>query len=93
MTPRPTKPILPTPRRRPERHQDLLQPAADRQAKAQTDTIVNGIRMAIDEDGGKIAGDLKIEYEDRTTPTAADGQWTAERETANANKAMQPTRT
>jgi branched-chain amino acid transport system substrate-binding protein len=57
-------------------------------AKAQTDAIVNGIRMAIDEAGNK-AGDFALKYEDLDDATAADGKWTAERETANANKAMQ----
>ena len=37
-------------------------------AKGQTDTIVNGIKMAIEEYGGEIAG-MKIEYQTGTTPT------------------------
>lgn len=56
-------------------------------AKAQTDTIVNGIKMALEENGYK-AGDFKIEYEDLDDATANDGKWTPERETANANKAI-----
>lgn len=55
-------------------------------AQGQTDTIVNGIRMAIDEYTGKL-GDLKIEYIDMDDATAAQGQWAAEAETANAMKA------
>jgi branched-chain amino acid transport system substrate-binding protein len=55
-------------------------------AKAQTDTLVNGIRMALDEVGGKV-GDLAIEYADWDDATAAAGQWTAEAETANADRA------
>ncbi|QVL32117.1 branched-chain amino acid ABC transporter substrate-binding protein [Telmatocola sphagniphila] len=57
-------------------------------AKGQTDTIVNGIRMAFEEAGNKV-GSFKIEYEDLDDATAADGKWTPERETANANKAIQ----
>lgn len=55
-------------------------------AQGQTDTIVNGIKMAIDEFGGKV-GDLKIEYFDWDDATAAQGQWSAEAEGANAQKA------
>lgn len=57
-------------------------------AKAQTDTIVNGIRMALDEAGYK-AGEFTIKYEDLDDATAADGKWTVANETANAKKAMQ----
>jgi branched-chain amino acid transport system substrate-binding protein len=57
-------------------------------ARGQTDTIVNGIRMAIEEAGNKV-GDFAIEYEDLDDATAADGKWNAERETANAVKAAQ----
>ncbi len=55
-------------------------------AKAQTDTIVNGIKMALDEVGSKV-GDFTIEYLDLDDATAAAGQWTNERELANANEA------
>lgn len=55
-------------------------------AKAQTDTMVNGIKMALEEADYK-AGDFKIVYEDWDDATAAAGQWTAEAETANANRA------
>ena len=48
-------------------------------AKAQTDTIVNGIRMALDEVDSKVAG-FKLEYADLDDATASAGQWTAEAE-------------
>lgn len=55
-------------------------------SQGQTDTIVNGIKMAIDEYGGKVAG-LNIEYVDMDDATASAGQWAAESEAANARKA------
>ncbi len=55
-------------------------------AKAQTDTIVNGIRIAIEEAGGK-CGDFEVVFADWDDATAAAGQWTAEAETANARRA------
>lgn len=42
-------------------------------AKAQTDTIVNGIRMALDEAGGKV-GNFDLVYEDLDDATATAGQ-------------------
>ncbi|MEX0979229.1 MAG: branched-chain amino acid ABC transporter substrate-binding protein, partial [Pirellulales bacterium] len=56
-------------------------------AKAQTDTIVGGIKMALAEAGNR-AGRFEIEYGDRDDATAGAGQWTAEAETANANRAV-----
>jgi branched-chain amino acid transport system substrate-binding protein len=56
-------------------------------AKAQTDTIVNGITMALDEAGWKV-GAFTIKYEDLDDATAAAGQWTAEKEAANADQAI-----
>ena len=56
-------------------------------AKAQTDTIVNGIKIALDEAGYK-AGDFEIVYADWDDATAGAGQWTAEAETANAARAV-----
>jgi branched-chain amino acid transport system substrate-binding protein len=56
-------------------------------AKAQTDTIVNGIRIALEEANYKV-GDFTIEYADWDDATAGAGQWTAEAETANANRAV-----
>jgi branched-chain amino acid transport system substrate-binding protein len=55
-------------------------------AKGQTDTIANGIKMAIDEYNGEIAG-MKIAYEDMDDATAGKGSWTADLESANAKKA------
>ena len=56
-------------------------------ANAQTDTIVNGIKMAIDEAGGKV-GDFTIEYEDWDDASPQRGNWDPEVEAANANKAV-----
>jgi branched-chain amino acid transport system substrate-binding protein len=56
-------------------------------AKEQTDTIVNGIRMALEEADYKV-GDFTIEYEDKDDATAAAGQWTPERESIIANEAV-----
>jgi branched-chain amino acid transport system substrate-binding protein len=56
-------------------------------AKAQTDTIVNGIQMALDEAGMKV-GNFTLKYEDLDDATASAGQWTAEKEAANANQAI-----
>ena len=56
-------------------------------AKGQTDTIVNGIQMALDEAGHR-AGGFEIEYEDLDDATAADGKWNSDRERANADFAI-----
>lgn len=55
-------------------------------AQGQTNTIVNGIRMAIDDFNGEVAG-MKIEYEDKDDATAAQGQWDASVEASNARYA------
>ncbi len=55
-------------------------------AQQQTDTMVNGIKMALQEAGYK-AGNFQIDYEDMDDATAAQGEWTAEAEQANARKA------
>jgi branched-chain amino acid transport system substrate-binding protein len=57
-------------------------------AKQQSDTIVRGIRMAIEEAGGR-AGPFRVEYLDLDDATAAAGQWTSEAEAANARRALQ----
>ena len=57
-------------------------------AKQQSDTIVRGIRMAIEEAGGR-AGPYRVEYLDLDDSTAAAGQWTSEAEAANARRALQ----
>jgi branched-chain amino acid transport system substrate-binding protein len=57
-------------------------------AKQQSDTIVRGIRMAIEEAEGTV-GPFRIEYLDLDDSTAAAGQWTSEAEAANARRALQ----
>ncbi len=57
-------------------------------AKQQSDTIVRGIRMAIEEAGGRV-GPFRVEYLDLDDSTAAAGQWTSEAEAANARRALQ----
>ncbi|MGL4424348.1 MAG: branched-chain amino acid ABC transporter substrate-binding protein, partial [Gemmataceae bacterium] len=56
-------------------------------AKGQTDTIVNGIKMAFEEVDYKV-GNFKIIFEDLDDATAAEGKWTPERESANADQAV-----
>jgi branched-chain amino acid transport system substrate-binding protein len=55
--------------------------------KAQTDTVVNAINMAIEEKGGKVGG-YTIEYSDKDDSTAATGQWDEATEIKNANDAV-----
>ena len=55
-------------------------------AQQQTDTIVNGIQMALDEAKGKV-GEFKIEFADMDDATATAGEWAPEQETGNANTA------
>ena len=47
-------------------------------AKQQSDTIVRGIRMAVEEVGGRV-GPYRVEYLDLDDSTAAAGQWTTAR--------------
>jgi len=56
-------------------------------ARNQTNSIVNGIVMALEEAGNK-SGAFTIAYEDLDDATAAAGQWTAEKEAANADQAI-----
>jgi len=56
-------------------------------ARGQTNTIVNGIQMAIEDYGAKI-GRFKIEYSDWDDATAASGSWDGPTEKANAQKAV-----
>ncbi|MBI3980164.1 MAG: branched-chain amino acid ABC transporter substrate-binding protein [Chloroflexi bacterium] len=56
-------------------------------SKAQTDTIVNAYKMAL-EDANMQVGSFKITYEDWDDATAAAGKWTADKESENANKAV-----
>src|SRR5262249_32779719 len=55
-------------------------------AKAQSDTVVNGIRMALDEGDYKV-GPVTNEYLSWDDATAAAANWTAEMEGANADRA------
>ena len=55
-------------------------------SKGQTDTIVNAIKYAIDEAGGKVDG-WTIKYTDQDDSTAEAGAWTQERATALSTEA------
>jgi branched-chain amino acid transport system substrate-binding protein len=55
-------------------------------ARGQTDTIVNGIKMALDEIQYKV-GDFTIEYSDLDDATAAQGKWDPVQEGNNAKQA------
>ena len=56
-------------------------------ANAQTTTMVNGIKMAVDEVGGKV-GPFTLVYEDWDDASAKKGDWDPEVEAANADKAV-----
>lgn len=56
-------------------------------SKAQTDTMVLAIKMAIEERGGKVAG-YTINYVDKDDSTAAAGKWDEATEIKNANDAV-----
>jgi len=56
-------------------------------ANAQTTSIVNGIRMAIDEAGGK-AGSFTVKYEDWDDASPERGNWDPAVEAMNADKAI-----
>ena len=56
-------------------------------SKAQTDTIVNAINMAIAEKNG-VAGGYTIKYKDVDDSTAAAGKWDEATEIKNANDAV-----
>ncbi|MFZ4466696.1 MAG: branched-chain amino acid ABC transporter substrate-binding protein [Phycisphaerales bacterium] len=55
-------------------------------ANSQTTSIVNGIKMAIEERSGKI-GEFEIRYEDMDDASPQKGNWDQNIEAANANKA------
>ena len=55
-------------------------------ANSQTTSIVNGIKMAIEERAGKVAG-FDIRYEDMDDASPQKGNWDQNIEAANANKA------
>jgi branched-chain amino acid transport system substrate-binding protein len=57
-------------------------------AKAQTNTMVNGIQLAIQGVDKKV-GDFTIQYEDWDDASAKKGDWDPEVEAANAGKAVQ----
>jgi branched-chain amino acid transport system substrate-binding protein len=56
-------------------------------AQGQTDTIVNGIKMAIADYNGEIAG-MKLIHQDMDDATAAQGQWDGGKEADNAREAI-----
>ncbi len=56
-------------------------------ANAQTTTMVNAIRMAIDDVGGKV-GQFKVVYEDWDDASPERGQWDPAVEAANADRAI-----
>ena len=56
-------------------------------SKAQTDTMVNAIKMAIEEKGGVVGG-YTIQYTDKDDSTAAAGKWDEATEIKNANDAV-----
>ena len=55
-------------------------------ANSQTTSMVNGIRMAIEERGGKVDG-IEIRYEDLDDASPQKGNWDQNLEAANAKKA------
>jgi branched-chain amino acid transport system substrate-binding protein len=56
-------------------------------ANAQTTTIVNGIRLALEEVSGKV-GNFSVVYEDWDDASAKKGDWDPEVEANNADKAV-----
>lgn len=56
-------------------------------ANAQTTSMVNGIKMAIEERGGAVDG-FKIEYEDMDDASPQKGNWDPAVESSNAKKAI-----
>ena len=57
-------------------------------SRPQTTAMVNGIKLALEQAGGK-AGDITVNYESLDDSTAQAGSWTPEATTANARKAAQ----
>ena len=57
-------------------------------SRVQTEAMVNGIKLALEQKGGK-AGPHTIKYESLDDSTAQAGSWTPEAESANALKAAQ----
>jgi len=56
-------------------------------ARRTSEAIVRGIRLAIDEAGGR-AGPFRVEYLDLDNASVAAGRWTSEGEAANARRAV-----
>jgi branched-chain amino acid transport system substrate-binding protein len=56
--------------------------------RTQTTAVINGIKLALEQAGGK-AGDFKIKYTPLDDSTAQAGAWTPEQTQANARKAAQ----
>lgn len=56
-------------------------------SRNQTESAVNGMRLALEDYQGAVAG-YEVEFTALDDATAAAGQWTAEAETANANRAV-----
>ena len=57
-------------------------------SKPQSDSVVNGVKLALDEAGGKV-GDFKISYKSLDDATAAAGKWDPGVTASNARKAAQ----
>lgn len=67
-------------------------------SRAQTLTVVNGIKMALDENGGKDGtnakvGNITVEFESLDDATAAKQSWDAAQEAENARKAAEDSKT
>ena len=67
-------------------------------SRAQTLTVVNGIKMALDENGGKDGtnakvGNITVEYESLDDATAVKQSWDAAQEAENARKAAEDSKT
>lgn len=56
-------------------------------SQGQTDTIVNGIKMAIDDVSETVAG-MRVAYEDMDDATASSGKWDTAAEANNARRAV-----
>lgn len=57
-------------------------------SKGQTDTVVNAIKMRLEEDKNTICGGkVQVKYEDMDDATAAKGAWDEAKEAENANAA------
>jgi branched-chain amino acid transport system substrate-binding protein len=61
-------------------------------SRPQTTALVNGIKLALDQAGGK-AGDTTVKYESLDDSTAQAGSWTPEATQSNARKAAQDSST